>query len=272
MKIAIACVFAALAHLAFALEWVGLEDGNHIYGPKVAPEDLKGKIVMVDLFGVDCPPCLRILPELAQYGKSFSHKPFVIIGSHRQNADFAEVRNVLSRAGVKYSVYQNLRSSAEPDSDGTIPFIYVLDRSGKVIYSGRDLKAAIEEAVTAFSAIGMIPENLVSSVQLRKYKTMSKRFVLGKNISSVMKKIEKDKSHKNEAVAEEARRISQSVARAKSAIEEELKYLVETDPALAAQVIAKYMKTWPEEGRRKYADLSKELQSKSGEKKSKVRR
>jgi thiol-disulfide isomerase/thioredoxin len=272
MRIAVVYLFMALAQFSFAVDWVGLEDSNHISGPKITADDLRGKIVLVDLWGVNCPPCLKLLPELASYSKSFSHKPFVLIGSHCQNADFDEIRNVASRAGVRYSIYQNLHSSVEPDNGGTIPFFYVLNRSGNVIYSGRDLKAAIEEAVTAFSSIGIIPENLVSQVQLRKYKTISKRFTLGKNISAVMRKVEKDKTHKNKEIADEANRISESVSRAKASIEEELEYLVQSDPARAAQVISKYMSTWPEDGKKKYADLLKELSLKTGKKKNKVGR
>ena len=81
-----ATVFAAMSASA-AAEWRGLEKENWCSGLTLTPEKLKGKVVLVERWGVHCPPCRRSLPHIEAIWKKFRGKPFAIIGSHCQGYD-----------------------------------------------------------------------------------------------------------------------------------------------------------------------------------------
>jgi thiol-disulfide isomerase/thioredoxin len=261
-------IFAAATAAAAALagaEWRGLDDEHHLSGPKLTPADLAGKVVFVDEWGIHCPPCRRLLPQLEKYHESFSHKPFVLIGSHRQNGSPEDVRKVLAEANVRYPVYSGFGLAAgEPDNGGGIPFMYVVDRGGRVVYSGRDDKAAIEAAINAFSG-AIVPESLVAGVALKKYKPLEKKFVLGKNIKSDLKKIQKDADAKNSPYAAEARNVLAAVAAAKTKVEDEISFSTQSDPVKAFGLVKLYMTTWPDEGKERYAAGLKDLEARAKE-------
>ncbi|MBO4448487.1 MAG: TlpA family protein disulfide reductase [Kiritimatiellae bacterium] len=266
MKTKVLILAAVTAATLAGAEWRALDDEHHISGPKLSPADLAGKVVFVDEWGIHCPPCRRLLSQLAKYHESFSHKPFVLIGSHRQSGSPEEVRKVLAEAKAHYPVYSGFGLAVgEPDNGGGIPFMYVVDRSGRVVYSGRDDKAAIEAAINAFSGAGIVAESLVAGVALKKYKPLEKKFVLGKSIKSELKKLQRDAEAKNSPYAGEARQVLEAIAAAKSKVEEEISFSTQSDPVKAFGLVKLYMATWPDDGKERYAAGLKELQERAKE-------
>ena len=75
-------VFVALS--VNAVSWKGLGESNWYSGPKITEADLAGKVVMVDKWGVFCPPCRALLPKMQEVWQSFKGKNFVLIGGHCQ--------------------------------------------------------------------------------------------------------------------------------------------------------------------------------------------
>ena len=62
--VAAAAVLLAALPVCAAVEWRGLDKDNWCSGPVLTPEKLKGKVVLVDRWGVRCPPCRRSLPHI----------------------------------------------------------------------------------------------------------------------------------------------------------------------------------------------------------------
>lgn len=262
VKSAVLMIAALLSVSSIASgRWRGLEDERHISGPKLTEADLAGKVVLVDRWGIFCPPCRSLLPEMAKCSESFKHKPFVVVGSHCQQASFDEIRAVISQAKVKFSVYQDFGLSQGEPQSRTIPFMYVVDRCGRVIYSGSSPREALEAAIDSFSSYGRIPENLVEGLMLNHYKTYASRFKFGKNVTTLMKKVAKDSESKNERLSSEAAAIVKSIGKTKDKIKEEIEFLISTDPPKACDAIVKFIKTWPEEGRMEYAEKLSRLQA-----------
>lgn len=112
-----------------------LEGYRPIYGPAIRPNQLRGKVVMVVYWGINCPPCRAIMPEIrdaqAQYGLT---KKFYVIGSHRQQPS-DEVQGYLSSKGINFPVYQSL-SHPTVESPGGIPFAFLIDKAGEVVAQG----------------------------------------------------------------------------------------------------------------------------------------
>lgn len=149
-----------LATAAFAcsmicegVEWNDLSNENWYSGRKLAPADLKGKVVMVNEWGVMCPPCRAMLPRMEEAWKALKSKPFVLIGSHRQGRNPEEVRKIVRENNLTYPIYEQAGIANEPSGDGMLPFLYVIDASGKVVYAGRSDRMAVAAVVGALFEI-----------------------------------------------------------------------------------------------------------------------
>jgi len=170
MVAAAAALFAALPVCA-AVEWRGLDKDNWCSGPVLTPEKLKGKVVLVDRWGVHCPPCRRSLPHIEALWKKFRNKPFVVIGSHCQNCQGSErerIGELVKENGLTYSIYLNARPANEPRFSG-IPFYYLVNPQGEIVYQGlgfSDAKAKeLEDAVATAT-----PRNALEAKKLEESK------------------------------------------------------------------------------------------------------
>ena len=143
---------AAAALDADAVGWRNLDERNHLSGRKASDGYLKGKVVLVDRWGAKCPPCRAMLPQVEQIWQSFKTKQFVVIGGHcRGWGSPDEVKRVVEEAGVTYPVYEDAGlAENEPPFDG-IPFLYVVDETGRVVYKGRNERNATQAIVTALT-------------------------------------------------------------------------------------------------------------------------
>ena len=134
-----------------AAEWKNLNEDHHLAGRKTSAGYLRGKVVLVDRWGVKCPPCRKLLPEVEHIWQSFKTKPFVVLGGHVAGwGDKDGVAALVKENGLTYPIYEDAGLADEPGFDA-IPFLYVVDETGKVLYRGHDIKKATEVVVTALT-------------------------------------------------------------------------------------------------------------------------
>lgn len=143
---------AFVAATALAVDWRNLDEEHHLGGRKTSKGYLRGKVVLVDRWGVRCPPCRRMLPRVEEIWQSFKTKPFVVLGGHCPGwGDAASVKALVKEHGLTYPIYEDAGLAAlEPRFDA-IPFLYVVDETGKVVYKGHDERAATQAIVTALT-------------------------------------------------------------------------------------------------------------------------
>jgi len=185
------CVLCLLPCVAFADLWRGLDEANHYSGPLVTEADLLGKVVLVDEWGVRCPPCRALLPGMESLWSAYKSKPFVLLGSHRQGHQPDQVKELVKANKLTYPIYERAGLADEPSGDGRLPFMYVVNHRGKVVYAGRSHKEATQAVVEALMKIGA-PPNLVDGVAFKKYKAIEKQLVLGKPLKGPMAKLAGD--------------------------------------------------------------------------------
>jgi cytochrome c biogenesis protein CcdA/thiol-disulfide isomerase/thioredoxin len=86
--------------LSGATSWVN--------SPALTPEDLRGKIVLVDFWTYSCINCLRALPYVKAWYQKYKDHGLVVIGVHSPEFAFekdpANVRRAVSELGVTYPV------------------------------------------------------------------------------------------------------------------------------------------------------------------------
>jgi thiol-disulfide isomerase/thioredoxin len=247
---------AALSALSLnAANWRGLDDSNYYSGPKISEADLAGKVVMVDQWGVRCPPCRALLPAMQKLWNANKSKPFVLIGAHCQGRNPEKVKELVDANKLTYPIYDWAGLADPPSSGGGLPFMYVVDHRGKVVYSGRSHEEAEAAVQKAIAAVGAMP-TLCGGVTLQAFKAMEKSLVLGKPVKTQVKQlnaaVKKGEAKGATAVqqkqAEEAKEILAAIEEAKTDIKNEIESKRESDPEEAYKLAKAYVTTFPAEG------------------------
>jgi len=121
-------------------------------GKPAATEDLAGKVVLVDFWATNCPPCLEELPELRRLYADHHEAGFEILAVSLDEEE-ETVREFLTRSPVPWRVFL---SAADRDATRgafeveTIPANFLVSRDGtvaRVDLHGADLRAEVERGL-----------------------------------------------------------------------------------------------------------------------------
>ncbi len=118
--------------------------GTSLFGDEVDLAKLTGKVVVIENWGVNCPPCIASLPHLAQLDKRNRKKGLVIIGAESQNSKKDAIEKIITKAKVEYPI---VSSASGPIKFSGIPKIFVFDRSGNLTYHGNPFDDDFERSV-----------------------------------------------------------------------------------------------------------------------------
>ena len=172
----------------------------------------------------------------------------VLVGSHCQGRQPEAVKELVDANKLTYPIYERFGLAEGTPEFRAIPFLYVVNHRGRVVYSGHDEREATEALVTAIADVGQ-PISLVSGVALpKRYKSFSKKMRLGSTIAGDVKKLEKEAAGKNARMAGEAQAIIDAIEKARGEIKEEIAAARKRKPAEALKLMKDFLKTWPKEG------------------------
>jgi thiol-disulfide isomerase/thioredoxin len=110
-----------------------------INSPPLTLKALKGKVVVVDFWAFDCPPCIEAMPHLIELERKYAGKGMALIGVHtpRTSAerDISNVRKAVVRMGIRYPVViDNDHKIFEDYRCDLWPTQFVIDGSGTIRY------------------------------------------------------------------------------------------------------------------------------------------
>lgn len=109
--------------------------GSPVMGPTVSAGDLKGRVVLVDYWGIDCGPCLQIMPSTATLNAELADFGLLVLGSHVQQGTPQEVRAVATSRGANFPISMQTRVVGSEDSK-FIPHSLLFDHTGACIFRG----------------------------------------------------------------------------------------------------------------------------------------
>ena len=141
------CLITTAAHAAVTLE--GISPGSHVNGPRLDPTEFKGRVVLVEYWGINCPPCLASIPHLSELQEKYGRDQFILVANQCQDADDAKARSVFkSRGGSDLITVINHGQLPGANVSG-IPHCFLFSHEGKLLYEGSPsgLDAPIEAAV-----------------------------------------------------------------------------------------------------------------------------
>jgi len=131
---------------------IGVESGLKIAG-------LEGKIVFLEFFGHQCPPCLASIPHLIKLQKKHADK-LVILAIEVQGYDSKQTAQFAKSKGINYITVSSheageLINYIEQRAQwrGGIPFLVALDGKGavQVIRTGMIAEQTLEDIIAKIS-------------------------------------------------------------------------------------------------------------------------
>ena len=261
-----ACALSAL-FASGAAKWKNLDDKAHVSGPKLTEADLLGKAVLVFYWDISEEKSVKYLPEVEKVWSSFKAKKFQVVGNYVGTKNDEKVKEAVQKNKVTFPVYYNFSLDPDPKVGfQKAPFFNVINHRGVSVYGGAGVKDGTENVVNAISAIGM-PIALCSDVDFKKFKGMAGQLKLGKNLTNIIKTLEKKKADKDPNVASEASEIISAIESAKSDVKEDIELYREVDPAEAIKLIDLFIKTWPkDDSAKEYKASVSELKKAAAEK------
>jgi thiol-disulfide isomerase/thioredoxin len=118
--------------------------------------DLRGKVVIVEMWTFGCINCQNVMPTLKDWHSRYAGQGLVIIGNHfpefNYETDLANLEDAVSRFEIEYPVAQ--------DNDGATwrayknhywPTLYLIDKQGHIryVHIGEGRYAETEENIKA---------------------------------------------------------------------------------------------------------------------------
>lgn len=101
--------------------------------------DLRGKVVIVEMWTFGCINCQNVMPSLKEWHSKYKDQGLVIIGNHfpefSYEADLANLEDAIARNDIQYAIVQ--------DNDGATwrayknhywPALYLIDKQGHIRY------------------------------------------------------------------------------------------------------------------------------------------
>ena len=101
--------------------------------------DLRGKVVLLEMWTFGCINCQNVMPALKEWHSSYKDQGLVIIGNHfpefSYEKDLANLKDAIARDDIQYAVAQ--------DNDGATwrayknrywPTLYLIDKQGHIRY------------------------------------------------------------------------------------------------------------------------------------------
>lgn len=123
-------------------------------GSRQKLSDLRGKVVVLDFWATNCPPCLEEIPHLVELQNAHKEKGLNIVGLHvGDEKDRLNVPAFVQKLNIRYDLGypdQELVGFLFGNTDA-IPQTFVFDREGKLTanFTGYDpqIKAGLNKAI-----------------------------------------------------------------------------------------------------------------------------
>jgi len=158
----IALVLAFAANLS-AISPVAGEDAPSIGGcswvVNAPAEDnianLQGEVIMVEAWGINCPPCRALIPHLNALHTEYADKGLHIFAFHRQAATAEKLKSFCEDNGMVYPVASS--GAGSYNTGGGIPKCWIIGVDGKIKYAGHPNAAdgVIKEELAKIKFLGL---------------------------------------------------------------------------------------------------------------------
>ena len=102
-------------------------------------QDLRGKVVLLDMWTFDCINCQHVIPSLRGWYQKYKDQGLVVIGNHfpefQYESDLGNLKDAIQRLDVSYPVAQDNDGETWRAYDNHYwPSLYLIDKNGRIRY------------------------------------------------------------------------------------------------------------------------------------------
>jgi thiol-disulfide isomerase/thioredoxin len=101
-------------------------------GEKVEMEELRGKVIFLNIWATWCPPCVAEMPGINKLYKDVEKDKVVFI-MLSVDQDFQKAIDFHNRKGYDFEIYEAAGGLPQLYQSQSIPTTYVIDTSGKLV-------------------------------------------------------------------------------------------------------------------------------------------
>lgn len=103
-------------------------------GKVVRMDDLRGKVVLLNLWATWCPPCIEEMPTLEALSKKMTGRDFVLLAiSEDEHSE--DVAPWIEQRGLTFPVLLDARGQVGADLGITgYPETFIVDRTGRIVH------------------------------------------------------------------------------------------------------------------------------------------
>jgi len=115
--------------------------------------ELRGKLVVLDCWFVDCPPCRASMPFLADFNKKFGGQGVRVIGlTPDQDADATRAQEFIkSIPGADWPIGYGAFIPLDILGVHEFPTLILFDREGRSLWAGHDIRGLEQATVAALA-------------------------------------------------------------------------------------------------------------------------
>lgn len=150
------CSQAAAAH-----DLSKFDPGDYVTGPKLSGKDIKGKVVVVEYWGITCGPCLAAIPHTTELAKQYGHDKLVIIANQSWSATDKNTKETWNKRAKNDMVMVVNGGELKGFRPTSVPRALVFDHTGKSVWEGHP--GSMDRAIA--DAIANLPEPEESSAE-----------------------------------------------------------------------------------------------------------
>lgn len=138
----------------------GVDLGEHVLGPEVTADDLKGKVVVFEYWGDKCGPCLVSIPGLVKVSEEYDAEKLAIVANQVWTKDADATKKAWKNAGGNDKISVVNHGALKATSHRGVPHAYVFDHKGKMIWHGNPHPRADGPAMkkTIKKAVANVPD------------------------------------------------------------------------------------------------------------------
>jgi len=173
--------------------------GPQLLGPELPAGGLQHRVVLVEFWGVNCPPCLASMPKLAAWNQELQSQGLTVIGIHAQNEPDDKIKATAKSRGVNYTIVKNAALKTGHDFRG-IPHCMLFDPTGKCLFRGgpNEVEAFMRKAVQD------APPVILEGKKLTKLAALTKNLKKEQTYGAALKQARASAESSDTAIAEEA--------------------------------------------------------------------
>ncbi|NBW86648.1 MAG: TlpA family protein disulfide reductase [Planctomycetia bacterium] len=226
--------FAAARAEDFNMQVVtaGVRLGGHVSGPKLDADALRDRVVLLEFWGVNCPPCIAAMPKLEELHRLLGPAGLVIVGAHAQGGPAEAIRKTTADLGVTFTIVEQANVEGGMDFNG-IPHCMLFDHTGACIHRGSPF-AVHDKAVAAVQAA---PAMVLAGRALTKLAGLEQTLRDEKSYGSVLKKVAAMKASSDKETADEAAYVAERLEARGRKMLEQAATLKAADPVAATALL-----------------------------------